>query len=646
MPNLGPGAFKDAAGNPMLTPQQQMALQQALMNPDGQDEFVNPMMPAGPEGLVAGGLGGIAISTAFDQYFKGGADSWLVRSAKTLDGLPGVNWLSGVLENEVFSKLRGSGSAWHQQLATHMAPDAVEKHLLQHNIQALEKHMPANVYQIIKDLGTHQEAEKLLPNLIKVAQAQRTWTERLFGWIPLVGRFAEAKPNGLSTVLETLHANIGNQITPSAMAAQVSALEAKLPAGGLKVLESAAKDAILQQMTPHLSPAALESLTSQAAGVAEDAFGKNLVQHLTAAFEKEALHGEITKLGQGIPATVAKALHGLENVTAVQSMLPKMAEVAKAPPKGISKLLDGLFRRTRGLENFYMHTYREQHALMEHLGPGVGPVGRIYAGMMNYMRRMFGGDTLTTGFAKGGHAAGETKSLMGKLFGPFLSGGLVIGFALGEAKKAEGPGEKVKAFFHNLLGTGIGMLMGMEIGRKLINGSGIILRLMPKLGQRILFTLPLLGKVTWGGFITEMLAMFVLSVPFQRAGEWISNRIFGKPKHIREEELKRQGIYPAKPLPPSKDPAQHAVARDQGGFQKFRDQRQRLSQEADKKPNEKSEPHQKHPEEKVDFGISAQEIMKNRIAETQDEYYHQLVSKTVDEKTDNPFDPSWLGGGH
>jgi hypothetical protein len=143
---------------------------------------------------------------------------------------------------------------------------------------------------------------------------------------------------------------------------------------------------------------------------------------------------------------------------------------------------------------------------------------------------------------------------------------------MSEARNAE-PGDKVAAFFYNLLGFGLGNFVGWEIGKQILNRTEIIMKLLPNIGAKHLLGplkfLPLLGRITIGGFITEIIAMFILSKPFEMAGEWIANLIFGKPKKVHEEEAKAKGITMAKPLPPSSSPTQLALYRNKTAFQPF-----------------------------------------------------------------------------
>ncbi len=247
----------------------------------------------------------------------------------------------------------------------------------------------------------------------------------------------------------------------------------------------------------------------------------------------------------------------------------KVAETAmKQASKKLPKQVLGLSKRIEGLNNHFFPVYREQFHLMDQLtrttakgAKPIGPIGRFFAGTMNYIRRIFGGDSLTSYVGSSAKKAAGQEGILGRLMGPFMVGALAIGQSFSEAHKAE-KGEKLKTFFHDFLGTGIGSFVGWEIGRSLLNRTGVVSKLMGNLGRKFIRIVPrfIPGIGGWGftlaGAAVELLSMFVIAIPFQRAGEWIAHRLFGKPNKVLEEDLKEKGIVLAKPLPAGSNPQQ------------------------------------------------------------------------------------------
>lgn len=543
-----------APGIPVMTPQQQQTIQQALKNPHASDEFINNLMPITPEGMLMGAGAGVAVSKGFNALFDGGANSKIARSAQWLDNLPVVRQVSQFLEDRAFTWMRGKDN-WTRQLATSMTPAEVERHLIKTHVDALKvlegtgavkaDRLPAKVLANLKNLSDLKGAEKQLTEYI-----------------------ALAKPN------VPLWRRLWSQPIPPVKTSLLK-LAQEVPAGKL----GEEFPLILDKYKGNLSPELMKLIREKAAESPKD------------------LKKYLTSLG---------------------------ALSDSASPE-LSKALDRLRRRFRGLGNFYMHSYGDQHRLAQELAKkNIGPIGRAYAGALNYLRRTFGGETLSTGWNRGASNSGGVGGFFRKLFGPMMSGGLIFGLALGEAGKAES-GDKVKSFFHNLLGTGVGLLLGIEVGRKILNGSGIVMRLMPVLGTRIFLSIPKLGKITWGGLVTELIAMFIISTPFQKAGEKISNMIFGKPKHIRTEELKRQGIYPAQVPPrPPEDPAAAGSP-----FERFRNQAHPAGTPPGKAPSSRPiEP----------LTISVSEIMKTPVRDEQEQIGQRLESMLADHKKFNIFD--------
>lgn len=229
--------------------------------------------------------------------------------------------------------------------------------------------------------------------------------------------------------------------------------------------------------------------------------------------------------------TFAGLLEGIE------TEISKYTTRSQTAPKELLNLKE----RISGLNNNYLPVYKEQVALSARLqAKNIGPVGRMFANGVNYLKRIFNGETMRMGGQKAADTAAKNPSLLSRLWGkatqlalPGMAGALIIGQSLNKAKKAK-EGEKTQTFFHDFIGMGIGNFVGWEFGRKLLNSTQIISKL---LGKRSMSTLPrvfgrvipIIGGITLGGFVTEMLAMFVIGAVFQKAGELISHKIFGKP---------------------------------------------------------------------------------------------------------------------
>ncbi|HEY9688109.1 MAG TPA: hypothetical protein V6C52_14135 [Coleofasciculaceae cyanobacterium] len=212
-------------------------------------------------------------------------------------------------------------------------------------------------------------------------------------------------------------------------------------------------------------------------------------------------------------------------------------------------------RRARRLVNSQMKHHlphiEPHYKMLFDLGKkGTGPLGKAFTSTMNIITRIMGGETMMTGL---GMSAKPTSSLFGKLALPFINGWMIIGLSYKQARKAQ-EGEKTKTFFHSMLGFGIANFVGWELGRRWLRSMGLqnkifgkfsggsplfFLRWIPKLG-------PWLTKLTLGGFATEMIAALVIGGLFQKAGEWVSHKIFGTPS---EASLNPDKFKKAPPLP-------------------------------------------------------------------------------------------------
>jgi hypothetical protein len=390
-----------------------------------------------------------------------------------------------------------------------------------------------------------------------------------------------------------------------------------------------------------------------------NAWAQQLALHMPPS-TVEKLHLE--KLIRAREATLGadltkKLLSQAGSAATLETRAARLVKVAKDAKT--RRVLDEVLRGTRSLNNQFFGIYRDQHRLMQTLGKDVGPIGRMYANSMLYLKRIMGGHTLHLSSAPAAQSTsilGKAGNLFSKCLGPFLAGGIIFGLSYGHAKKAE-EGDKFKTFMHSLFGIGLGNFIGWEVGKKLIRFT--LNTVMPKFGNKhLLFGLsrfvPLLGRVTWAGTIAEIGAMLILSQPFQKLGEKVAHLIFGKPKSVIDEENKKQGIYPAKALPSTNEPGQSGLKRNLAGFDSFNKQRASLkANETDpassaKKTGVESDPGTYYPDEK--FSLTPDEIAENAIGAREERNMNDMLSSLGQHSGfHNMFAPQLPvegGGGH
>jgi hypothetical protein len=294
-------------------------------------------------------------------------------------------------------------------------------------------------------------------------------------------------------------------------------------------------------------------------GLGKEEAVKAALEKLQARHIDKAL-GRIAKQAEqgGILAEIQKELSHGSAKTNFQEFLNKADQrlnvlLEKTGKTKAEKLAINELYRARRLVNSQMKhhlTHLEPHyKTLYDLGKkGTGPLGRAFTSTMNAITRIMGGDTMLASIGLGGKTAG-------KLVPAFLNGWMVIGLSYKQARKAQ-DGEKTKTFFHNLLGFGIANFVGWELGRRWLrsmNFGNVVKFLGMKPGGSPLFFLrwipkfgPWVTKLTLGGLATELVAMFVIGGLFQKAGEWISHKIFGTPS---EASLNPDKIKKAQPLP-------------------------------------------------------------------------------------------------
>jgi hypothetical protein len=200
----------------------------------------------------------------------------------------------------------------------------------------------------------------------------------------------------------------------------------------------------------------------------------------------------------------------------------------------------------------------EQKALLhaEMRAARLKPLGRVYAQFWSQLRSLFGGEA-----AIGGLINSAQRGLGGRLFGAIFGSMFMVAPAVHAATEAK-KGEKKAAFFENFIGFGLFNMFGWEVGRHLLNSTKLVEKLLGRhaikhpfsflkyvpvigegLGRKVggaagpvlgglLGNNPIgrwFGRMTAAGLITELIAMFIFGNQFQKIGEWLSHKIFGKP---------------------------------------------------------------------------------------------------------------------
>lgn len=301
----------------------------------------------------------------------------------------------------------------------------------------------------------------------------------------------------------------------------------------------------------------------------------------------------------------------LNQVKAQVHYLEKVKEKLTPDEKKILERLRGFKERVGGLRNHYKPGYEAQARLTAKLAAeGTGPVGRTIAMGGQYLQRIFNGDTMRMG----------GKGFFGSLLGPAMAGGFIFGQSIQKASKAQ-KGEKTETFFHDLLGTGISNFVGWELGRKWLNSSGVMPKVLGRFATKRPFDnvigghLPIVGerfgklvgnplvktfgenwftkgvrgllgtglggltaRLTLGGLATEIAAMLVFGTIFQKVGEGISHLIFGRPskeslegkakqaqkQQEQYQKMAQQGGMPYNPAMAAGQPAQRTSFNGQG----------------------------------------------------------------------------------
>lgn len=257
---------------------------------------------------------------------------------------------------------------------------------------------------------------------------------------------------------------------------------------------------------------------------------------------------------------VEQALDGLEGKIAHL----EAKEGTLAPAEG--KLLNSLRALRDRMNCSQSMGHYEQKALLhaEMRASELKPLGRMYTQFWSQLRSLFGGEAAIGGMVSHGGLGGR---LFGAVFGSMFMVAPAV-HAASEAKK----GDKKAAFFENFIGFGLFNLFGWEVGRHLLNSTKLIEKLLGRhslkhpfaflkyvpiigegLGRKVgQATHPALGsllgnnmlgrwlgRMTLAGFITEIIAMFIFGGQFEKMGNWVSHKIFGKPAPKEPDQNKK-----------------------------------------------------------------------------------------------------------
>jgi hypothetical protein len=513
------GALPSGYGQPGMMPGQQglppnlqgmdpamlAQMQQAMAaNPDEGDGF--GILPS-PQAAAIGAVGGAGVAVAFNQLEKRNV---FFNAATWLDKLPGVRTVSSSLEKQL-DKIANppTNSFWAKK---GWLQNSFKEFFLGHAPGAIERMEAEQIKEVMR----------AFPN-----RFNKSFLPFSTDYKPIYNSLV----NNQNQVIRWQSEQIKKEIAKATKEINQQALEsAKKFAKGSpqyqKIMKKAAEDIASKT----------QALNSQKISQVYNLADKNAKWIQASRFD--------------------------DVIKNVDTQLKYLKEAGKPSQKPLIKHLRGLKERLSGLHTNYAMQYAEQANLASSLKKqGVGPVGRFFANTMNYLKRIFNGETMQMGAKK----ASQGFSL-GSVLMPAFAGALIFGQSIDKAQKAK-EGEKVKTFFHDFLGLGIANFIGWELGRKALNSCKFASRL---LGSKATSTLPmifgraipLIGGITLGGFVTEIIAMFVIGSVFQKAGELISHKIFGKPSEESIEgkaQKKQQQQNPMQPNPSQQSPQQRSM---------------------------------------------------------------------------------------
>jgi len=348
-------------------------------------------------------------------------------------------------------------------------------------------------------------------------------------------------------------------------------------------------------------------------------FGKDAEGTLTKAFQpvRDAIKANDTKAATEAFEELGKTLVG--KGTSGTALRQELLQLGK-----------GGWRTRWGLRTFSnairgRHTSITMGAPLERavssLPKDVGPIGKMFVTVTGLFKRAVAAESLT------GHGGGGK---FGKLLGPMLGGGALFGFAFWDAHKAK-KGDKARSFMHNFLGVGLGGLVGFELAEMLFKRTNLIGRLLPFASRG----LPVALGPTLGGLAVFLIAQTIFFKPFSKIGEGISDKIFGKPEKVKEEELKKKGVRTETPdtFNPSGEQLQVPDI-----YQQFQQQ----------KP---SAPQPQQPIPSAADGPPADRIRMNPVRDAQDDIQSSVVAGHGTPNFENPLTDlnnlmASQGGGH
>ncbi len=304
------------------------------------------------------------------------------------------------------------------------------------------------------------------------------------------------------------------------------------------------------------------------------------------------LYEKINENGKGIETRVNPHLEKRQQALSAlikesHTLPPQDFKAQKTALETEVKVLKSVHDYVEGKESFYKPMY-EGSAKLHHMlrEAEIGPVGKAYASSVYYLTRIFGGDAMQMNhfFGKSAATTAEAAAIKGagflkniRFLGPMAAGALIIGASFHKAAQAK-DGEKTQSFFHDFFGAGIANFVGWELGRRILAPSRIVEWGLGRFGQRtnplkFMTYLPFIGhrfsnkvasltgmgaestlakvlgnhtlgrwfgKVTLTGFAGEMIPLLVFGTLFQKVGERIAHKIFGKPSEEKAEDAKKQ----------------------------------------------------------------------------------------------------------
>ena len=446
---------------------------------------------------------GIAVAAGLRSAANVNAQgtSPLIKLAEKIDKIPGLKQASDFVEERILPRIKGDMA---DRVLGRVSPEVMESQLVQEMIKGRGETIQEAFRTRIGASGTMEGAQKAIQEILDdpIQRLARPTTSQGL----TRGEFLVAAKKGLQKhpdVPADLMRRLGKETTVEGMQKIMAELAAKqLPEAEIKVLKG--MQSTLKSQIDNLLPVykSHQAMMSHLPGQAQE------------------LGRRMPELQKAVSKTQADELAAATTLRQVKQILGTAAD-----KPAVRKIIGEIEERS------------------------VGPLGRSIVSGGQTLNRIFSGDTIREagflGKGKSAKVAGEGAEAAvkggGKFLGPALMGALMMGTSATSAIKAE-KGEKTKTFMHDFLGIGLGGFLGWEVGRKAIRASGIMPKLtkfLPFLGKTLPKFLPFISRFSWAGVITELVAMFILAKPFEKAGEKVADTLFGKPKKIAEEEAEK-----------------------------------------------------------------------------------------------------------